>query len=169
MAIRASDYDQTRFLKAADVPTPRRFRIKDVTEEVMEPDKEKRLVVWFTNDKRGLVVNKTNNRILRGAFGDLVDGWKGQIVVVFSEMKNNGKMGLSVRIPPPKQATAAPQPSAPQPQSGNGAAGAVTVKAETPTPPAQQTVPVVPVVNDPELEPDPTTSLSDDLNDELPW
>ena len=48
-------------------------------------------------------------------------------------------------------------------------AGAVTVKAETPTPPAQQTVPVVPVVNDPELEPDPTTSLSDDLNDELPW
>ena len=33
-------------------------------------DKEKKLVVWFTNDERGLVLNKTNNRTLRGAFGD---------------------------------------------------------------------------------------------------
>ena len=78
MVLLASDYDQTRFFKASDFPTPRKFRIKDVTEEVMDQDKAKKLVVWFTNDEHGLVVNKTNNRILRGAFGDPVKGWTGQ-------------------------------------------------------------------------------------------
>jgi len=49
----------------------------------MGEDKERKLCVWFTNDARGLVLNKTNNRTLRGAFGDACDGWKGKIVVVF--------------------------------------------------------------------------------------
>ena len=62
--------------------------------------------MWFTNDERGLVLNKTNNRTLRGAFGDAVDGWVGNVIVVFSTMADNrGKMvpALRVRIPPPKQ------------------------------------------------------------------
>ena len=29
-------------------------------------DGEVKLTVWFTNDKRGLVLNKTNNRTIRG-------------------------------------------------------------------------------------------------------
>jgi hypothetical protein len=62
--------------------------------------------VWFTNDPRGLILNKTNNRTLRGAFGDPVAGWKNKIVVLFSTTTDNrGKMvpALRVRIPPPKQ------------------------------------------------------------------
>ena len=62
--------------------------------------------MWFTNDERGLVLNKTNNRTLRGAFGDAVDGWVGRVIVVFStETDLRGKMvpALRVRIPPPKQ------------------------------------------------------------------
>ena len=67
-----------------------------MTEEVVGQgaDKEKKLVVWFTNDERGLVLNSTNNRTLRGAFGDDCDGWAGKIIVVFPTMADfRGKMG----------------------------------------------------------------------------
>ena len=172
MALLASDFDQLRFLNAAAVPVPRKFRIKNATVENMEKDKEQRLVVWFTNEKRGLVLNKTNNRILRAAFGDDVDGWTGKIVILYSEMKNNGKLGLSVRIPPPKQPTAAipqpqPQPSGsrgaatPLPQSGNGAAAMMKPEMASPA----QAVPA----SDPELKPDAVVPLDEELDDEIPF
>src|SRR6516165_5762861 len=107
MALLASNYDQSHFLKADDIDGERKFRIKTVTEEMVGTEKEKKLVVWFTNDAKGLVLNKTNNRVLRGAFGDNTAGWAGKIIVAFSTMvEMGGKMvqGLRVRIPPPKQA-----------------------------------------------------------------
>jgi hypothetical protein len=81
----ASTYDQSKYFKAADVTADKKLRIKDVTVEELGvgKDTEKKLCVWFTNDARGLVLNKINNRTLRGAFGDACDGWKGKIVVVF--------------------------------------------------------------------------------------
>ena len=57
------------------------------------------------------MLNKTNNRTIRGAFGDDTANWVGKIIVVFPMMTDlRGKMtpALRVRIPPPKQATAAP-------------------------------------------------------------
>jgi hypothetical protein len=93
MVLLASAYDQSRFLKAADLEREKKFRIRNVTEESVGTDqnKERKLVVWFTNDEHGLVLNKTNNRTLRGAFGDAVDGWKDKIVVIFRHAgKNDG-------------------------------------------------------------------------------
>ena len=73
------------------------------------------------------MLNRTNNRTLRGAFGDDTAGWVGKIIVVFPTMVDfRGKMGpaLRVRIPPPKQQpTAAPATPQSMP-SGNGAAAA---------------------------------------------
>jgi hypothetical protein len=162
MVLLASTYDQSRFLKAADLEREKKFRIKSATEEpVGVEQKEKKLVVWFTNDERGLVLNKTNNRTIRGAFGDAVDGWAGKIIVVFPTMVDmRGKLtpALRVRISPPKQTAAAsptPKPAAP---SGNGAAAAAK-------PPTQQTA--APTVADPELEDDPVKPLRDDLDDEI--
>src|SRR5262245_65856984 len=108
MVLLASNYDQTKFLKAADLPTERKFRIKDVTEEEVGvgKDKERKLVVWFTNDNRGLVLNRVNNRTIRGAYGDACDGWPGKIIVVFptmAEFRGTMKPALRVRILPPKQ------------------------------------------------------------------
>ena len=105
----ASAYDQSKYFKAADIPQEKKLRIKDVTEEEIGVgrDKERKLCVWFTNDTRGLVLNRTNNRTLRGAFGDACDGWKGKIIVVFPTQDDfRGRMVpvLRVRIPPPKQA-----------------------------------------------------------------
>ena len=110
MVLFASTYDQSRYFKAADLQEEKKLRIKAVTEELIGvgADKEKKLVVWFTNDEHGLVLNRVNNRTIRGAFGDAVEGWTGQIIVLFPTMAEfRGKMGpaLRVRIPPPKQAT----------------------------------------------------------------
>ena len=80
---------------------------------------------------RGLLLNKTNLRTLRGAFGDDTANWIGKIIVVFPTMTDvRGKLtpALRVRIPPPKQAAAAPQQpvtsgnGASAPAAGNGAA-----------------------------------------------
>jgi hypothetical protein len=149
----ASTYDQARFLKAADLDGgEKRVRIKSVTEEKVGPDKDQKLVVWFTTDKRGFVLNQTNNRVLREAFGDETDGWAGKIVVLFSSMIDfRGRMtqGLRVRIPPPKgdghAAAAKPKP-APKPDVVDEG-----LDAEPPAKPAAK------------------PSLADDLDDEIPW
>jgi hypothetical protein len=144
MVLLASSYAQSRFFKAADLEAEKKLRIKSVAEESVGAGAEQRkcLVVWFTNDERGLVLNKTNNRTMRGAFGDDCAGWAGKIVVLFpSTVDLRGKMvpSLRVRIPPPKQASA-----------GNGA----TKPVEPEQPPAK-----------PAVQP----SSADDLNDEVPW
>ena len=120
MVILASTYDQSRYIKAEDLEADRKLRIKNVTEEQIGigAEKEQKLVVWFTNDERGLVLNRVNNRTLRGAFGDDTAGWAGKIIVVFPAMAEfRGRMvpAVRVRIPPPKEA-------------GNGAAVAAKPK-----------------------------------------
>jgi hypothetical protein len=166
MGIRASDYDQSRFLRAEDLTAEKKFRIKNVTEEVVGQDSEKKqkLIVWFTNDKRGLVLNKVNNRTIRTAFGDDTDGWAGKIIAIFpTHVDMRGKMvpALRVRIPPPKQATAAPVATPqPQPPTGNGAAAPQA----TTTPPTQ----AAPVA-DPELEPDAVKPLDEEMGDIIPF
>src|SRR6516164_5394410 len=127
MVLLASDYDKSRFLKAADLKSEKKFKIKNVTEELVGEEQEKKPVLWFTNDERGLVLNKTNIRTLAGAYGDPMKDWIGKIIVVFPTMANfRGRMvdALRVRIPPPQQAT------------GNGqTAAAAKPKAATLPPP----------------------------------
>jgi hypothetical protein len=99
----ASNYDQSQWMKAADLDEELLLKIKDVTEEPIGAGKEKemKLCVWFTNQKQGLLLNKTNNRTLRGAFGDETDEWVGKRVTVFVVETDRGP-GLRVRIPTPK-------------------------------------------------------------------
>ena len=97
----ASDYDKSRFLKATDLDREKKFRIKTVTEEELGigKDKEKKLCVWFTNDERALVLNKTNNRTLRSAFGDNTAGWATKVIAVFPTMVDiRGKVGPALRV-----------------------------------------------------------------------
>jgi hypothetical protein len=164
MVLLASEFDQSKYLNAQDLKAEKKFRIKEVTVEMIGTgvQKERKLVAWFTNDKKGLVLNKTNNRTLRHAFGDDTNGWKGKVIVVFpTPVEMAGKMtsGLRVRIPPPKQAAT----------SGNGQAVA------TPAQPAPQPAPSQPVQSASQQELDefgqsPSSekpSLADDLNDEV--
>lgn len=168
MTLLTSDYDKSKYLKATDLEREKKFRIKGTTAEEFEQDKkkEKKLTVWFTNDERGLVLNKVNNRTIRGAYGDPTAGWVGKIIVIFPTLADNrGKMtpALRVRIPAPKPATATTarpqQPEATPPQQpvpkGNGAAPAGAAAA--------------PAAADPELEPDPVKSVREEMDDDIPW
>ena len=114
-------FDKSRFLKAADLSGEKKFRIKSVSvEEIGTDKKERKPVIWFTNDERGLALNLTNLRTLSGAFGDNMEAWAGKIIVMFPTMVDmRGKMvpALRVRIPPPKQASGNGQTvSAPKPR-----------------------------------------------------
>jgi hypothetical protein len=158
MVLLASDFDKSKYLRAEDLKAEKKFRVKAVTVEVVGNDRkeEEKLVVWFTNDKRGLVLNKTNNRTLRGAFGDDTSAWPNRIIVVFPTMVDmRGKMtpALRVRIPAPKQtgtagngqaAAAPPQPAAPVPSQQLDEFGQTQSSAERP-------------------------SIADDLDDEIPF
>jgi hypothetical protein len=122
MVLLASNYDQSRFLKSADLPGEKKFRIKSVTEEEVGvgKDKERKLVVWFTNDARGLVLNRVNNRTIRGAFGDTCESWPGKIIIAFptmAEFRGEMKPALRIRIPPPKGSNGQPvtKPATPPP------------------------------------------------------
>ena len=112
MVLLASSYDESRFFRAEDLKNEIRLKIKKVTEEKMA-DGEVKLTVWFTNDKHGLVLNRTNNRTIRGAYGDDVVGWSGKIIVLYpTTAEFRGKMGpaMRVRIPPPKDSYRAATP-----------------------------------------------------------
>src|SRR5262249_43777790 len=126
------------------------LRIKSVSVEMVGrgPNQEKKPVVWFTNHAKGLALNKTNNRTIRGAYGDDMEGWAGKLIVVYpTQVDFGGQMvgALRVRIPLPKQAktsvVASPASEAAKPAA-----------ATKPAPAAS-----------PEPEPDP------DLDDVIPY
>ena len=107
MVLLASKYDQSRFLRAEDLTQDKVLCIKSVKEELVGVNQQKKLVVWFTNDPKGLALNRTNNRTIRGVYGDDVAGWTGKLIVLFPTQADfRGRLvgALRVRIPPPKQA-----------------------------------------------------------------
>jgi hypothetical protein len=120
MVLLASAYDQSKYFKAADLTTEKKLKIKSATEELIGQgaDQKKMLTCWFTNDERGLPLNRVNNRTIRGAFGDPVDGWVNKIIVLFpTTAEFRGKMvpALRVRIPSPKGDGLAAKPPPPPP------------------------------------------------------
>lgn len=164
MVLLASDFDQSKYLKASDLGplnSERRVKIKGVTVEKIGEKEEIKPCLQFTNTSKGLPLNQTNRRTLSAAFGDVMDAWAGNVIALYSTMVDlKGQMvpALRVRILPPKQTTAAPQQPAASPQPiapsqpvplGNGAAH-----------PA-----VAPAAVAAELEPEPI----DELDDEIPF
>jgi hypothetical protein len=126
------------------------LRIKTVTAEMVNDrsGQVQKLVVWFTNHDKGLVLNKTNNRALRGKYGDDTAEWVNKLITLFTiytEVNGKPVQGLRVGFPPPKQQA-----------SGNGQT-APTRPAPQPTAEAPATRPI------PAAEPD-----DDDMNDEIP-
>src|SRR4249920_3390134 len=103
MVLLASNFDKSKYLKAADLDKEKKFRIKSATDEVvgMGDDKEHKLILWFTNDERGLVLNRVNIRVLREAFGDTVDSWTGKVIVVYPttvDFRGKAVPALRVRV-----------------------------------------------------------------------
>jgi len=145
MVLLASAFDQSKFMNAGDFVAEKALRIKAVTVENM-PRGEQKPVLWFTNHQKGLILNKTNNRTLRGSFGDDTEKWAGKVFVVYPTQTDFGGKtvgALRVRIPPPKQATTG---------AGNG-------QPKVAKPAAAKDGEVLP--------PEPKPPLADDLDDEI--
>jgi hypothetical protein len=137
MVLLASSFDQSKYLRADELTEEKLLRIKSVSVEMVGrgPNQEKKPVVWFTNHAKGLALNKTNNRTIRGAYGDDMEGWVGELIVVFpTQVDFGGQMvaALRVRIPPPKQAKSA----SPAPEAGKATAATKPAAATPPEPEA---------------------------------
>ena len=157
MVLLASMYDQSKFLRAEDLTQDKVLRIKSVTEELVGQgaDQQKKLVVWFTNSPKGLALNRTNNRTIRGAYGDDVAGWAGKLIAVFPTQADfRGRLvgAVRVRIPPPKQAKTS---------VGDALNRSAAPPAQEATKPAAATKPAPAAPPEPEADPD--------LDDEIPW
>jgi hypothetical protein len=143
MVLLASTFDQSKYLNAGDLTEEKKLRIKSVTVEMVRQDsgQKQRPVLWFTNHKKGLVLNTTNNRTPRAALGDDMEKWVEKIIVVYpthTDFAGKTVSALRVRIPPPKEAA-----------TGNGSKPKGSV---------QEVLP-----------PEPKPPLADDLDDEIPF
>ena len=110
MVLLASAFDQSKYWRAEDLTAPKRLKIKKVTAEMVGRgnEREQKLAVAFANEIRLLILNKTNTRTLRSAFGDDTAQWIGRIIELFptlTEMAGQMTPALRVRIPPPKRAS----------------------------------------------------------------
>jgi hypothetical protein len=99
----------SKYFKAADVDQPITYTIASVAEEKVGDDTK--WVVRFNNEKRGFVLNSTNNDRLCNAFGYDSDDWAGRRVTLTTDLvqgKGGGMVqGLVVQIPKPKGKVAA--------------------------------------------------------------
>lgn len=130
MVLRASDFDQSKFHKAADVGdigSNKRVKIKSLTVEEVDRDgrKEKLVCLWFTNTDKGLLLNKTNLRTLSGAYGDVMDKWVEKVIgltVVMADFRGKAGPAIRIYIPTPKGGDGYRAPAPPPPQSPQHAA-----------------------------------------------
>jgi hypothetical protein len=96
------------FIKTADLNGKvRRYTIKSIGQE--EVGDESKVVMRFDEDDRALVVNKTNGSVLKEAWGDELDDWVGNVVLLRPDKTDfQGKRVDCIRV-------AVPQKKAPPP------------------------------------------------------
>jgi len=100
----------SKYLKAADVPFPRTMRIKGSRQEEVGPDKDLRMILYFDNEPKGLVLGKTTWQQVEIVTGmDDTDHWNGQSIELHQDLTRNpqGQQVPCIRIRRPN--TLAPQ------------------------------------------------------------
>lgn len=118
--MRMSDLFPSNWLKADDFEQPRQLKIKELTMEELGEDKQKKPVVYFVGEPKGLVLNKTNFEAIVNAVGDEeTDNWIGQAVELYrATTQFRGMSTPCVRVRAPR---AQRTQSGPAPQSAPGA------------------------------------------------
>ncbi|NQU20950.1 MAG: hypothetical protein HQ567_06670 [Candidatus Nealsonbacteria bacterium] len=116
--MKMSEMFPSKYLKAADIERGRERQLTTdyVDVELMESTGDKKPVLYFKGEDRGLVLNRTNAEVLSDAFGEDSDDWAGQRVVLYcAKTQFAGKTcdGLRLRPAVNGQAEAAPKPMDP--------------------------------------------------------
>ena len=99
--MKTSELRPSKFFKATDFSGgPGQFTISHLDMEEMR-DGEEKPALYFHEDHRGLIVNKTNLDALEDAFGDETDDWAGHIVELFvAKTRFAGKKVDGLRVRP---------------------------------------------------------------------
>jgi hypothetical protein len=97
--VKVSEAFPSKYLKGVDIGDTRpTWRIRSYGQEDM-PGGEQKWVLYFENEQKGLVLNRTNADVCAGQFGDDLDDWIGQRVGLFTMPINfNGKITDSIRL-----------------------------------------------------------------------
>jgi len=84
---------------------------------------DKKLILYFQGKDRGMVLNRTNSNNIAAAYGDEIDDWSGQDIVLFEAMVDfQGKTVPAIRVRPPQpkdRARNSPQAPAPKPSAAD--------------------------------------------------
>ena len=105
------------YLKATDLPQPRLLTIQTV-QAVRMPEGDTKPSLAFFEEKRQLVLNKTNGFQLAEWFGDDAAGWSGRQVELYATQTNySGRLVPCIRVrlpiqqPPPQWQQPIPPPA----------------------------------------------------------
>lgn len=96
----------SNYIKALDLKGGvARVKIQNVVYETVGSDQK--LVMYFENKEKGLILNKTNGMAIAAEFGPETDGWIGATIELFSmKVPFNGQQVDSIRIRIPRQTPA---------------------------------------------------------------
>jgi hypothetical protein len=99
--MRVSEMYPSKYLKAADIGEGDRvLTISNVTCEEVGEDRERKPVVQFSDESKGLVLNKTNALRLEFVAGsDDTNDWRGLKITLYTELVSfGGKSGPAIRV-----------------------------------------------------------------------
>ncbi len=102
--MKISEEVPSQYLKASDLEG-REVRLTMGRVDREEIGTDKKLVLYFKERDKGLVLNKTNANTIGDAHGDDTDDWFGHPLILFSirtEYQGKPVDGLRCRVPTPK-------------------------------------------------------------------
>jgi hypothetical protein len=107
--MKMSDVFTSKYMKASDLNGSEQvMKIAGCYMEEVGADKDEKPVLYFENQQKGLVLNRTNSDRLVHRYGDDTAKWEGGHVRVYSELVSyQGKQIEGIRLQPTK----APAPS----------------------------------------------------------
>jgi hypothetical protein len=66
-------------------------------------DTDKKPVLYFNGKDKGVVLNKTNSRVITNAYGDDTEAWRGKPLILYPAMVDfRGDMVEAIRVRIPK-------------------------------------------------------------------
>ena len=106
------------YLKAADIVQPRVMTIRAIKLEEIGQDRTHKPVLFFNEETRGLVMNKTNGAMIAHTYSNETDSWLGKQVELHVEpVQFQGRVVDAIRVRVPDQPVtpaAQPVPQAPE-------------------------------------------------------
>ena len=100
--MKVTDAFPSKYLKAEDLKN-RRIPVV-INHVVLEDigDDQNKMVIYFQNTAKGMVLNKTNASQISYLYGDETDLWAGKPVELYTMMVNyQGRMVPGLRVAPP--------------------------------------------------------------------